>query len=79
MAVKTYEFEGEQLNVKQIHARVQGLSESTVREKLNQGMTTRMAMLSTQPKYSKPNSRQQFTIGKPNPQRQRITSSRVFK
>ena len=45
MAVKTYEFEGEQMTVKEIHKRVQGLSESTVREKLNQGMTTRMAMV----------------------------------
>ena len=79
MAVKTHEFEGEQLTVKQIQARVQGLSENTVREKLAQGMTTRMAMLSAQQKYRKPNYRQQFTIGKPNPQRQRITSSRVFK
>lgn len=79
MTVKTYAFEGEQLTVKQICARVTGLSETTVREKLAKGMSSRTEMLSTPPKYRKPDAGQNFIIGKADPRRGRLTSSRVFK
>ena len=79
MKAAIFEFEGEQLTVKQIRQRVTALSEKTIRDKLAKGMKTRGAMLSAHPKRHKPTSRQQFMIGKPNSQRQRITSSSVFK
>jgi len=79
MVVKTFEFEGEQLTVKQICTRVTGLSETTVREKLAKGMSSRTEMLSTPPKYRKPDADQHFVIGKADPRRARLTSSRVFK
>ena len=79
VAAKTHDFEGEKLTVKQIQLRVQGLCEKTIREKLAQGMTNRMEMLSTRQRYVKPTTANQFVIGKADPKRQRFTSSRVFK
>jgi hypothetical protein len=43
--VKTYDFDGQQMTVPQIHERVPAISEATVRRMLKRGLRTSSAML----------------------------------
>ena len=57
MAAEKFEFEGEQLTVKQIRERVPILGEESIRNHLRAGRNTRTAMLSHVPKRPKPSKR----------------------
>lgn len=63
--MKTYQFEGEYLTVRQIAERVPALSESTIRKHLAAGRNTRQAMLSV-PSASSANGRK--AAARNNPQ-----------
>jgi hypothetical protein len=49
VTARRFEFEGEQLTLREIRARVPALSESNVRTLLRKGMRTRAAMLAYDP------------------------------
>ena len=48
-----FQFEGEQLSVTQVHARVSALSPDTVRRYLHRGINTRQGMLTVQRRHSR--------------------------